>query len=497
MTNDTYDLKAQYSKKELFHLCRPNIIRQVLSKALDGKFELFEKQREIILSPASFKVIRAARRTAKSFNEAFIGYAIAWFCGIWDYPFHVRFGAPSYDDTLHIWAHFKKFWKIGPLDEVFPRCKISYDNWNSKSTNQKTMDFADVESFVRSGSGDSPEMNDFRGDWHDFIALDEYGQFRYKELAIDAMMYSLKDAGPLNMAMIVGTSDVTVDLGQTFQRLFDLGQGTNPKIKSWHLKETDNPYRDAEAADVSKAIVTEDGYLREAQGEAIPPTGRLFPEFDFKAQVVPTSFKPGLDYMIGVDFGFRKPIAEFFQIKMRQDLIFEVSFFFEIADFDIATLDLVRKMEIGIKNWANNRSPLVVGADPAGDNINAQTAFTDFQILKKYFPQAQYTTNLELRNKSNQVNYLWRPLISRVKIDPKCKRLASAVALASPDRTLISPALRSGGWKKEKGLDDPLDAATYGMLNFEPTARLILQRQKRAPAPSDEAVRELERLIWG
>jgi hypothetical protein len=328
-------------------------------------------------------------------------------------------------------------------------------------------------------------MKDIRGDWHDLLIIDEYGNIAYKNQALAAALWSLKDKTPLNQLFVVGTSDVTVDLGRRFTKLFDAGQGQNPEIKSWQLRGEDNPYTDKTAINVAKDIATTDDILREEEGEDIPATGKLFPHFDYKLQVCPQTWKKDMDYMIDIDFGYRKPIVEAWQYDIPN-----IRFLDEIGELDITIIDLIPLIQEMIDEKFEGFAPAFIACDPAGKAINSQTSLSDFKILKSAFPQAVYTTKTQLRHKGNQVR-LWRLLTRKrlIWVDPKCRKLASAIALATPDISLRTGAFSSAGWKKEHGLDDPLDAASYGFINFKPLANMIIpKREKKFLTPEQAHV---------
>jgi len=465
------ELKNTKTRKELWELFRKQIIKDS-TKALD--ITLFPKQEEIIVSNHPKKIIRAARRTAKSFNTAFITYTLLRFAGMFDYPLHIKFAGPRAEDCRNILEHLHNFLNKCPI----PNLPIIYDNWTNASTHKKEIKFSNG-TWIKSASCDNPEMNDIRGDAHDFLAVDEYGQIKYKDAFLEAALYSLKDRDPLNLFMVVGTYDV-VGIGESFDKLFDLGQDTtNTDIQSWTLKGSDNPYSDKDAANMAKDIVTEEGFLREEMGLGVPRHGRIFKEFDMSTQVKDLPYDPKHPLLIGIDFGFRKPIVEFLQVIGEN-----INVLHELCPKDIRINQLIIEISAILKGKFNNTIPLVIGCDPAGNHENDVVSLNSFEILKGKFPNAQYTRHPQLVSKANQVILLKALTIqNKIFVDPSCEKLVRAFAMATPDITRTG-AINSAGWKKEKGLDDPLDALVYCLINYGPTSELIIEPDTLPSAPA-------------
>ncbi|KKL93981.1 hypothetical protein LCGC14_1869290, partial [marine sediment metagenome] len=107
-------------------------------------------------------------------------------------------------------------------------------------------------------------------------------------------------------------------------------------------------------------------------------------------------------------------------------------------------------------------------------------SWTAFSVLKKAFPQATFTTHQQLVSKDNQTN-LYRKLTmqNRIYIDPSCKKLATAFVKATPN---IKGSIVKPGWKKVEGIDDPLDALMYGLINHDPG--LIISVEKKTHDPN-------------
>lgn len=463
-------LKSRYTRKELWTRFQDQIYRDCATRL---NIELFPKQAEVVHSRHKTRVIRSARRTSKSFTSAFISYSLLFFSSMFNEPLHIKYAAPRAEDTRNVWEHLYTFLDRAPIDSM----NITYDNRHNKSTNKKEMKFENG-SWIKSATCDAPEMNDIRGDAHDLIIVDEFGQIKYKNSFLEAALYSLKDKDPLNMLMIVGTYDV-VGNGEEFDHLFELGQEARDDIKSFTLKGSDNPYSDQEAAMSAKDIVTEEGYLREELGEGVPQFGRMFKDFNMKTQVKDLQFDPDKELIVGVDFGFRKPIILFGQFKGITLYVLH-----EISPKDIRIDLLVQEMKAVLVGKFDNKTPMLIGCDPAGDKVNDVVSYNSFNKLQEAFPMATYTRNPQLVSKANQVILLKAlTMKDNIFVDSSCNKLIRAFAMAQPDVTRAG-AINSAGWLKEKGHDDPLDALSYALINYGPTSQMIIPEQEKQKAPS-------------
>ena len=426
------------------------------------------KQEEIIKSPAQVKVVRAARRTGKSFSAAFITYALLVYSQITGRQLNILFAGPRAIDVRHIHEHLHNMLDRCPIQGM----EITHDNYLSPSVNKKKMIFENGTK-ISTASLDDINMEDVRGAAHDLCVCDEYGAVEYKELFMDATSQSLKDADRLNQLLIIGSPDL--GMGDIFDDLFDTGQKDNPNIRSWHLDESDCPNIEKESAEIMNSLLTNDGRLREVEGLQVPIGGKLFPEFEYKEQVILQRYNPELPYFIGVDFGRNKPIVEFIQ---PDGINFRV--FHEISCKDILVENLVKEIELAVDDVCHNNQPTIIGCDKAGKAKSDLVSWTAFSVLKKAFLMTTCTFNRQLVSKDNQTA-LYRKLTmqNRIFIDPSCKELATAFVKATPNTkgTIVKP-----GWKKTiEGYDDPLDAFMYGLINHTPGLIISVEETKTSP----------------
>lgn len=477
-------LKSHFTKKELFNLYHDQLLDDIL-RALG--ISLFDKQDIILRDLVKMLIIRSGRRTSKSLSTAIKAYTILYFGHLFDYQIRCVLGGPRAEDTRHAWRYLNVFYKKAPLYELGP--EMIYNNFLSNSTQKKVWRF-DEGSFVTTASCDAPEMNDVRGEGLDFVGIDEFGNVPYKEALLDAVMYSIKDEGPLNLAWLVGTHDV-VGTGEKFNRLFDLGQEGHPDISSYKLIGSDNPYTSRKDANIARDIVTESGYLREELGEPVPAHGKLFEAFDIREHKEEILFNPAEPYDMGIDFGLNKPYACAFQIyeigPNSEDIQIDVFWEFSPKQYTIDNFIITLK---AFKNTtARGVFPQVLGCDRAGDHRNTNLTYTDFEKLKKVFPTAQHTSVVHLVSKANQV-YLYKFLTmgKRIRVSSKCPRLLRFFAMATPDKNRLG-AINSAGWAKVKGIDDPGDGFIYGLINDAKTAQLIKYEEEKEPLDVQSAMR--------
>ena len=433
-------------------------------------YSISGKQLEILRSNKQIKIIRAARRTGKSFDVGMIAYTLIIYSTIINKPLKILFAGPRYFDSRNMWSHLNTFLKKAPIQGLTHK-----DNLDTPSTNKRYMIFSNGTE-IRSASTESITMDDIRGEGWDLIAVDEFGNVDYKVEFMDAASPSLKDKDRLNLLMVIGTPDLS--LGDSYDALFEMGQKSNPKIQSWLLTEEDCPNVDKEASTLMDSLLSEDGRLRESFGEAVPSGGKLFPEFEFKAQVIPQKYDPTQPYFIGIDPGRTKPAIEFIQARGENFHVFH-----EITGKDVLVSHMINELELAIKVKCFGNSPIVVGIDKAGKAKSDKVDTTTIQEIKKHFPQCSYVTAWSLISKQNHVMLLRKlTMQKRLFIDPSCKRLATAMVKATPagPRGKIEP-----GWAKIQGIDDPLDALMYGFINYQPG--LIVSHEKTPLTPIEDS----------
>lgn len=467
-------LKLQYTKRELWRMYGNQCLADVC-RSLD--ITPFPKQKQILEAKKKVVIVRAARRTSKSFSSALKCYTVMYFCKLFDYDFRCCAAGPASEDTRHFWNYLHSFWKTAPLSDIFGIEK-TYDNYGSKSNAKTLWDFSD-DSYVRTASCDAPECKGIRGDSWDFVYIDEFGLIPYQDQSLEAAAYATKDINRIGLFWLVGTHDVT-GMGEEFARIFELGQTDHDEIESFTLQGSDNPYTDKKDAATIKDIVTEAGFLREEMGEAVPAGGKLFPDFDIRDHDKTIKFVPDLDFCLGIDFGFNKPYACLYQpwYESEDPRSIHINVVWEFNPKQYRIDRFTDEVFLSVEKIAGRVVPAVVGTDPAGDNEKAALSYTDFAIFQKKFSMATYTHNRELKSKGNQVYlYKWLTMNNKIHVSDKCPRLARFFAMASPDTNMVG-AVNSAGWKKKKGIDDPGDGLAYGLINYAPVVNLMIEKKK-------------------
>lgn len=435
------------------------------------------KQERIVLSFSKCRqlIIKAGRRTGKSFSAAFIIYCLIVLSGMLadteqDYsPIEIVIAASTASSTHHIWENLHSFLKQHPVTEMVG--KTVRNNWTTVHKKKELV--FENGTRIRSASCESIKIldDDIRGGAYDLIVVDEYQNIAYKKALDEAMKPALQDADRLNMSMIIGTPDLS---GPRFEQLYKQGQDDDsPHIVSFHLQSADNPHKDDVAVAAIEQDMDPDSYAREIKGEDLPRFGRMFADFDPRPgkHVIerPLTDAPIID---GVDFGYRKPVALLMQITETSDVP-HVHVFYELAPHNILTDTLVEHIEIVHEAICKGRQPVVIGCDKAGEAKSSKAYSTDMDIMRKSFHQARTKTTGKLVDKGCQVKMLQvLTKAGRLTVDPQCIRLIQALTLAQYN-TDTAGQIDAPGWKKEKGHDDPLDALAYALINYGPTAQLI------------------------
>lgn len=440
------------------------------------------KQKDILESDKQLKVVRAARRTGKSFDAALITYALLCYSVAVSKALNILYAGPRAEDTKHIWGHLNKMLTKAPITGL----EVEFTNYKSQSTNKKKMVFNNG-TYIKTATCDDVEMHDIRGDCYDFLSVDEYGNIPHKAAFMDAASQALKDKDRLNMMLIIGTPDL--DMGTEFDTLMERGKDPDAKIKSWHLTEDDCPFLDEESAEVMNSLLDEDGRLREVYGEQVVRGGRLFPEFKYKEQVVPLSYDSSKPYGLGIDFGRVKPIVEF--IQPMDDGTFNI--FHELSPKNILIDDLIKEIKLVVETTCQNNKPIMIGVDKAGKARSDLVSYTVFERLYKEFPQTKCTAHSQLVSKDNQVHLLRKlTMLKNIRIDPSCKALATSFIKATPNK---SGQILKSGWLKAEGIDDPLDALMYFIINYNPS--LIIEVKKETIVDDNELARKMSEFFGG
>jgi hypothetical protein len=477
-------LKKENNKQQLWQIYKNNVINDCL---IAQNLTLWPKQDEIIRSNARIKIIRAARNTAKSWNGAFLAYALMYFGGLFNFPMHIAFAGPTASDTQNLWEHYLSFLKECPIHhpDLFPWMEPKIQTHEAQHRTTLT---TKNNSWIHTASLQDRQASDLRGPWFDLVIYDEFGGCQYPMEAFGAGMHALNRPASraLNQAYICGTP--ARGASKFFDFMFEKAkEKKKEEMQSWHLIGSDNEYRDQASVDLTKSLDLEILFRTEELGESVPPTGFLFPEFNTPTAVRKTAYNPAYDLLIGTDFGRLKPAVIFAQYINNTVYVLH-----ELSLKNVLVKDLANEITLTLSIHFDNATPTIVGCDKSSNNRNSLTSLTEFQIFKQLLPQATFQTHTSLISKGNQVN-TFRTLmqLNQLIIDPSCRELILAITSARPDTTRQTDALKTSGWKKIKGHDDPLDALAYALINFGPTSLLFLPKETKNRQLTDEEEREI------
>jgi len=469
-------IKKELGKQKVWETYKDVLLSHAVTM-LDLK--LWPKQEAIMTSAAKIIVIMAGRNTAKSFNAALKCYQLLYFGALFDFPIHIKIAVPKAEDSIPIWDHLQSFLKKAPLEELFPEFNVII---RKNEATHKTELSASTDSWIRTASLQDKQATDMRGNWLDLAILEEFGQVPYPEEALNAVYGgATRDSRiALNRIYICGTPPRVPT--EAFDNLFEKGQ-IGAKVESFQIEADDNPYKDTESLNLFQSLATSNAYQTEVLGHSTPVVGPLFPEFNPVIHIVPTNFNADHPLIVGIDSGFHKPAVIFIQYYHDTLKILK-----ELSLKKIMANQLAKDIKATLTNYFYDIQPLVVGVDKASNSKDSKNPFTEFQIFKKKLPQATFSTNSALISKGNQVTVL-RTLLkeNKILIDPSCQKLIRAIGQATPDTSRNTDAIKTAGWRKIKGYDDPLDALCYALINYGPTSDLFYKQYQQ---PSKQLTEE-------
>ncbi len=353
-----------------------------------------------------------------------------------------------------------------PLSNIRAGVAIKFHNLDNQSNQPLKIIFTNgVE--ILAVSADNPSMKDIRGAASDAVFVEEYGEIDYKEALNRAVLGSFTREHTINLNIIVGTPDVK-GLGDEYEQLIKLGKSDNPNYEYFDLMPEDNPTYNEEARNMMRDVLSAEGYAAEAEGEQAPSSQRLLSDFDKTIHMRELTYNPDHPYFVGVDFGPNNAFVVFLQLIDNVVYILD-----EIPVRNSLVDKVVSEMQLYVHAKFNDTSPILVGVDKAGRNKTDLVTYTAFDVLKKAFPEAKYTSHLQLVKKVNQTR-LFRTMIlnDRLIINTSCDSILRSIYMATAD-------MSTGGWKKEKNIDHPLDALAYGLINHPLIAQEMAPKKEQ------------------
>jgi len=488
------------TRRQKWYVVEPQI-REICTTALG--IDLWEKQNAILNDHHPYKVIKSGRFFSKTWLMSFRAYQITVFGAIYNYPITMMFGADDCEATKYVWKHYINFLEQGPINGILnafglPKRANYKTNYYSPSTYKKYVEFPDFGGKVETAGLQDTQASDFRGPRLDFGCLEEAGNIRNLKAGVDALEGCLIGE-PLGEMMVVGTMPPGV---QTyFQLIFDKGQHPDKLWKSWQGSTLDNPYHDRQRLENILASGDDDKIRREVYGDYVPVGGQLFPMFNRNRHVVKDllkTYNPNQDLIVGWDPGFNSSCIEFFQVDNPDSSHPKVRVLYEKYIENSLITEVIPEVKDVVDKIFHGRMPLVVGLDKAGNQKGDKVSWTTLQKIKETFPSATCSTDPFFVNKTPQTEMI-RGLLGRgdIQIDENCPRLITGLVEAEPDGRMVNGymILNSGGHKKQKNQDHPIDALEYGLINYGPTSKLM--KPEEEIGASQETINRLNRLYFG
>lgn len=176
-------------------------------------------------------------------------------------------------------------------------------------------------------------------------------------------------------------------IGWTFDLLWEPAiSGENPHVETFQLKQSDNPYLQADVASRSKFYVgmsEEERSIRE-EGAFVARSGLVFPNFATTTHVLPEPFQPHREakWYSSVDFGINNPTAWLWTVAYEDGRIVT---FAEHYSGDLTTPEHAAIVLAREKDW--KRTPDVRVGDPAG---NQRQMNTGTSVISEYAAHGIY-----------------------------------------------------------------------------------------------------------
>ena len=254
-------------------------------------FNPYKEQREIYLSPARYRVVRAGRRSGKTFM------------GLHDMAHHALANNGSGCICIEPTVRQSQQIAFHPMIELLPKVLITpggivreRGNFQIKLINGSTMYFRSAEA----------RDQVLRGEHVDYLLLDEVdyfpdGLYLWQSVLRPAMI----DTKARVLALSSPESE-----GGLISYFFD-EWGNHHDGLAVQLTTRHNPTLDPEEIEEARRQMDDITYRREILGEAIGYSGLCISKFDEEVHVIPASEIPELDpdykYVAGLDYGVTDP----------------------------------------------------------------------------------------------------------------------------------------------------------------------------------------------
>lgn len=261
----------------------------------------------------------------------------------------------------------------------------------------------------------------------------------------------------------------TTPLGYNW--LYDLyvrGQSKEyPDWASWQHASWESPYF-KEDLDELKKTLTKETLAQEFGAEFTSFAGKVY-DFDRRVHITKHEYDPDLPTYCSIDFGFRMPCVNWFQVKKseEEDGIDTIYVFDEIChEENVKTEDLAKLV------WERGYDVRRYFCDPAGGGVQAQSGIGDIEIFKRHGINVQFKRDKISRNIANGVAHVrtWfedahgKP---HIFYDEKCKGSISSIENYRYPEKKTDQRLKEEPLKDGRN-DHHADTLRYFIVNLYP-----------------------------
>ena len=345
-------------------------------------YEPTPQQLSIHSSTKRFRINCQGRRSGKSYSAAY--EILPWLLTPNTRGWIV---SPSYNLSQKIARIIK--------EDIMVKLKLPIENKKEVNGDLYYMKLAGLNSEISVKSADSPES--LIGEGVDYLVIDEAAALSNKLIWEQYLRPTLSDRQ--GWCLMVSTPRGFNWWHKIWSR------GTDPKYpdwESWQHRSSESPFFKDQVEDLKKELTSET-FLQEYEAQFTSFSGRVFP-FDRTINVrKDLKYNPGLPTYCSIDFGYRKPWANWFQVDHNAKglptiyQIDEIGLLENVKTEDLA--DMVRKKPYNITAYFG---------DPAGGGRSSQSGISDIEIFRRKGMRIRYRKDAMTRNVVNGVSHVRR-----------------------------------------------------------------------------------------
>lgn len=247
---------------------------------------LHQKQREIVQNKARFRVLLAGRR----FGKTVLAVEEMIFNAVSKKDARIVYISPTFQSSRDIaWEQLKN--RITKIDCLLNESRLEVEIPNKFGGKGKIL--------LRSWDA----IETLRGQFFDFIILDEVAQFRgFWNGWHEVLRPTLSDRK--GRAMFISTP-------KGFNHFYDLYnlENKDSDYKSFKFTTYDNPFIPKEEVDKAQEEMTEDRFAQEYLADFRKTEGLVYKEFNRQRHVTESFPETYIETILGVDFGYTNPAA--------------------------------------------------------------------------------------------------------------------------------------------------------------------------------------------